>query len=105
MLGSNCLDTLDTLTFNAEMKVTTFFHEKKKITIDDSSTRVPSSSTTEYLEEEVTCLSTLLHYKDEELVQIQQRLEDQESENCRHQQQIKVFRTLATKTTIKNITS
>ena len=67
----------------------TFFNEKKKIIIHDSSVVVPLSPITdeespcgsyEDLEEEVKCLKKLLMDKDEDVVQIQNNLEFQESE-------------------------
>ena len=82
MLGSNWLETLGTFTFNTEQKAMTFFHEKKKITIHDSSARVPSSQNTdqespygsyENLKEQVKHLNKLLMDKDRKMVQIQKK--------------------------------
>ena len=38
------------------------------------------------LEEEIKCIRKLIMDKDNELVQVQRKLESQESEICRHQQ-------------------
>ena len=79
MLGYNWLETLGTFSVNAKNKCITFFHEKKKITLQDFSTVVPVSQTTdeestdgryEELEEEIEILNKLIMDKDNELVQV-----------------------------------
>ena len=41
MLGYKLLETLGTFTLNTKKKLMIFFHEKKKITIHNSSMRIP----------------------------------------------------------------
>ena len=46
MLGYSWLETLETFSINTQKKCMTFFHEKKKITLQDFSVIVPLSQTT-----------------------------------------------------------
>ena len=79
MLGYNWLERLVTFSVNAKKKCITFFHEKKKITLQDFFVVVLVSQTTdeestdgryEELEEEINILNKLIMDKDNELVQV-----------------------------------
>ena len=82
MLGYNWLETPGTFSISAKKKCITFFHEKKKIMLQDFSMIVPLSQTTdeewaygryEELEEQIKILNKLIMDKNNELEHVQRK--------------------------------
>ena len=95
MLGYNWLETLGTLCVIAKKKCIIFFHDNKKVTLQDFSVVVSISQTIdeesidgryEELEEEIELLNKLIMDKDNELGHVQRKRQNQEFELCQHQQ-------------------